>query len=41
MAEGRYLLTPAYGETEVIAALDKTGRKVSRDVINLYCATGG
>ena len=38
--EGVHLL-PARDETAVIASLSKTGRKVSRDVIDLYCATGG
>jgi hypothetical protein len=34
-------LLPPNGEAAVIAALSKTGRKYSRDVVALYCATGG
>ena len=34
-------LLPPMEETDVIAAMAKTGRKVSRDVVSLYCATGG
>ena len=34
-------LLPPNGEAAVIAALSKIGRKYSRDVVALYCATGG
>ena len=34
-------LLPPNEEVAVIAALDKTGRKYARDVVDLYCATGG
>lgn len=34
-------LLPANNESDVIAAFSKLGRKVSNDVINLYCTTGG
>ena len=37
---GVSLLPPA-DEASVIAALDKTGRRYSRDIVALYCATGG
>jgi hypothetical protein len=39
-SEGVSLLPPA-DEASVIAAFDKTGRRYSRDVVALYCATGG
>lgn len=38
--DGVSLLPPA-DEVSVIAALDKTGRRYSSDVVALYCATGG
>ncbi|MDQ3816568.1 MAG: hypothetical protein M3362_02615, partial [Acidobacteriota bacterium] len=38
--DGVSLLPPA-NEAGVIAALDITGRRYSRDVVALYCATGG
>ncbi len=38
--EGVNLLSPEQAAA-VIAALNKTGRKYSRDVVDLYCATGG
>ena len=34
-------LLPTEEEAVVIASLNQTGRKVSRDVIDLYCLTGG
>ena len=34
-------LLPPNEEAAVIAALNKTGRKYSRDLVDLYCATGG
>jgi len=34
-------LFPPNDEASVIAALNKTERKYSRDVVDLYCATGG
>ncbi|MBC8043159.1 MAG: SMI1/KNR4 family protein [Rhizobacter sp.] len=39
-AEGIKLLPPAT-EATVVAALDKTGKQYSQDVVALYCATGG
>jgi hypothetical protein len=38
--EGVSLLPPA-DEAGVVAELEKTGRRCSRDVVALYCATGG
>src|SRR5687768_11019616 len=38
--EGVGLLPPGE-EAAVITALSKTGRKISRDVVELYCVTGG
>ena len=38
--DGVSLLPPA-DEAGVTAALDSTGRRYSRDVVALYCATGG
>lgn len=38
--EGINLLPPS-DESYVIATLNKTGRNISRDVLELYCATGG
>ena len=38
--DGISMLPPA-DEVGVIEALDKTGRRYSRDVVALYCATGG
>ena len=38
--DGVSLLPPA-DEVSVVAALDKTGRRYSSDVVALYCATGG
>ena len=38
--DGVSLLPPA-DVASVIAALDKTGRRYSRDIVALYCATGG
>jgi hypothetical protein len=40
LKEGVSLLPPA-DEAGVISALTKTGRRYSRDVVALYCATGG
>ena len=34
-------LLPSADEVSVVAALDKTGRRYSSDVVALYCATGG
>lgn len=34
-------LNAALRESDVRAELDKTGRAYSRDVVDLYCATGG
>ena len=34
-------LVPPPDEVSVVAALDKTGRRYSSDVVALYCATGG
>ncbi len=34
-------LLPPVDAAQAAAALDQTGRKYSRDVISLYCATGG
>ena len=39
--QDRVSLLPPADEASVIAALDKTGRRYSRDVVALYCATGG
>jgi hypothetical protein len=39
-AEGIDLRPPA-DAAHVIATLDSTGRKYSRDVVSFYCATGG
>src|SRR5438046_1174702 len=39
-AEGTKLLPPI-GKTSVISTLHKTQRKVSTDVIDIYCTTGG
>lgn len=38
--DGVGLLPPAH-EVSVTAALDKTGRRYSSDVVALHCATGG
>ena len=38
--EGVQLLSPR-DEPAVIASLSKTGHKFSRDVVDLYCVTGG
>lgn len=34
-------LLPPNNEADITATLNKTGRKYSRDVVDLYCATGG
>ena len=34
-------MLPPKPESEVLAVLEATGRKVSRDVVELYCATDG
>lgn len=34
-------LLPPHGEREVIASLSRLGRPFSRDVVGLYCLTGG
>ncbi|MEP6569999.1 MAG: hypothetical protein ABJC10_09515, partial [Acidobacteriota bacterium] len=34
-------LLPPNGEAAVITALSRMGRKYSRDIVALYCATGG
>lgn len=34
-------LLPPHDEREVVEALTRTGRPFSRDLVNLYCATGG
>jgi hypothetical protein len=38
---GGVRLLPPIEETDVIAAFAKTGRKISSDVVGLYCATRG
>jgi len=39
--QSRLSLLPPNSETSVHAALNATGRKYSRDVVDLYCRTGG
>lgn len=34
-------LLPPIDEAQVVASLDRLGRKYSRDVISFYCTTGG
>jgi hypothetical protein len=39
--QGGLTLLPPNSEASVLAALNATGRKFSRDVVVLYCTTGG